>query len=42
MQLVLTEKAKKLMKLCEVEGYENAHDLIQAVCDATACARPSA
>lgn len=31
MQLVLTEKAKKLMRLCEIEGYGNAHDLIQAV-----------
>ena len=34
MQLVLTDKAKKLMQLCEVEGYKNAHDLIEAVwCD---------
>lgn len=31
MQLVLTEKAKKLMRLCQIEGYENADDLVQAV-----------
>ena len=31
MQLVLTEKAKKLLRLCEIEGYENVDDLIQAV-----------
>ena len=34
MQLVLTTKAQKLMKLCEIEGYKNAHDLMEAVwCD---------
>ena len=34
MTLVLTEKAKKLMKLCEVEGYKTPFDLLQAVaCD---------
>jgi hypothetical protein len=34
MQLVLTEKAKKLMKLCDVEGFKNVHDLAEAVsCD---------
>jgi hypothetical protein len=37
MQLVLTEKAKKLMRLCEIEGYENADDLIQAVAIDTVC-----
>ncbi len=32
--LVLTTKAQKLMKLCEVEGFKNAHDLVEAVwCD---------
>jgi hypothetical protein len=31
MDLVLTEKAKKLMTLCEVEGYLNIHDLVDAV-----------
>jgi len=34
MQLVLTTKAQKLMKLCEVEGYTNVIDLVEAVwCD---------
>lgn len=37
MQLVLTEKAKKLMRLCRIEGYENAHDLVQAVAFDTVC-----
>ena len=31
MPLVLTEKAKKLMKLCEIEGYETPYDLVEAV-----------
>jgi hypothetical protein len=31
MPLVLTTKAKKLMKLCKVEGYADPLDLIQAV-----------
>jgi hypothetical protein len=31
MQLVLTEKAKKLVRLCEIEGYKDPHDLLQAV-----------
>ncbi len=27
-------QSQKLMKLCEVEGYKNAHDLVEAVwCD---------
>jgi len=37
MQLVLTEKAKKLMRLCQIEGYANVHDLIQAVALDTVC-----
>jgi hypothetical protein len=30
MQLILTTKAQKLMRLCEIEGYQNAFDLLQA------------
>jgi hypothetical protein len=30
MQLVLTTKAQKLMRLCEIEGYQNPFDLLQA------------
>lgn len=37
MKLVLTEKARKLMRLCEIEGYENVVDLIQAVALDTVC-----
>lgn len=37
MQLVLTEKAKKLLRLCQIEGYENAHDLVHAVALDTVC-----
>ena len=34
MQLVLTEKAKKLIRLCESEGFEDPNDLLLAVgCD---------
>jgi hypothetical protein len=34
MPLVLTTKAQKLMKLCEIEGYANPLDLAQVViCD---------
>ena len=34
MQLVLTTKAQKLMKLCEVEGFKNPLDLAQTfICD---------
>jgi hypothetical protein len=34
MQLVLTTKAQKLMKLCEKEGYKNPLDLVEAfACD---------
>jgi hypothetical protein len=37
MQLVLTTKAQKLMTLCEVEGYKNALDLVEAVWTDTVC-----
>ena len=37
MDLVLTEKAKKLMKLCEVEGYRNIHDLVEAIWTDSIC-----
>jgi len=37
MQLVLTEKAKKLMRLCEVEGYKNPYDLLEAVAGQSVC-----
>ena len=37
MQLVLTEKAKKLVRLCQIEGYENVHDLVQAVAVDSVC-----
>jgi hypothetical protein len=37
MTLVLTEKAKKLMKLCEVEGYNGPYELLQAVADDSVC-----
>ena len=37
MTLVLTEKAKKLMKLCEVEGYHSPYDLVQAVAGDSVC-----
>lgn len=37
MQLVLTEKAKKLIRLCEIEGYESVIDLIQAVALGSVC-----
>jgi hypothetical protein len=30
MQLVLTTKAQKLMRLCEIEGCQNPFDLLQA------------
>jgi hypothetical protein len=30
MQLVLTTKAQKLMRLCEIEGYQSPFDLLQA------------
>jgi hypothetical protein len=34
MQLVLTEKAKKLIRLCEIEGHKDLDDLIRAMgCD---------
>jgi hypothetical protein len=37
MQLVLTEKAKKLLRLCEIEGYQNVNDLLEAVALDTVC-----
>ena len=37
MPLVLTEKAKKLLKLCESEGYESPYDLLQAVASDSVC-----
>ena len=37
MQLVLTEKAKKLIRLCQIEGYDNVHDLVQAVAADSVC-----
>jgi hypothetical protein len=37
MQLVLTEKAKKLMRLCEVEGYKSPYDLLEAVAGDSVC-----
>ena len=37
MQLVLTTKAQKLMRLCERAGYENAYDLLQAVAGGRVC-----
>jgi hypothetical protein len=40
MPLVLTTKGQKLMKLCEVEGYKNAHDLLEAVWCDSLCGNP--
>jgi hypothetical protein len=37
MELVLTTKAAKLMRLCEIEGYGNAYDLLQAAAGGGAC-----
>ena len=37
MQLVLTERAKKLMRLCEVEGYKSPYDLLEAVAGDSVC-----
>ena len=37
MTIVLTTKAQKLMKLCEVEGFTNALDLIEAVSHDSVC-----
>lgn len=37
MQLVLTEKAKKLMRLCEVEGHKSPFDLLEAVAGSSVC-----
>ena len=35
--IVLTAKAQKLMRLCELEGYKSACDLIEAVAGDSVC-----
>jgi hypothetical protein len=35
--IVLTHKAKKLMKLCDLEGYERVHDLLRASITDSGC-----
>lgn len=37
MDLVLTAKASKLMKLCEIKDYQNPYDLIEAVGHDSVC-----
>lgn len=37
MQLILTVKAQKLMRLCEVEGYRSPSDLVEAVAGNSVC-----
>ena len=37
MQLVLTKKARKLMRLCEIEGRKDPFDLMQAVAGDSMC-----
>jgi hypothetical protein len=37
MQLVLTTKAQKLMRLCEIEGYKNPYDLLEAAACESVC-----
>lgn len=37
MQLVLTTKSQKLMRLCEIEGYKSPYDLIEAVAGDSVC-----
>ena len=37
MQLVLTSKAKKLMRLCEIEGFENPYDLLEVAAADSVC-----
>lgn len=37
MELVLTERAKKLMRLCEIEGHKNPYDLLEAVAGDSVC-----
>jgi len=37
MELVLTTKAQKLMRLCESAGYDNAYELLQAVAGDSVC-----
>ncbi len=37
MQLALTEKANKLMRLCESEGFKSPYELFQAVAGDSVC-----
>ena len=37
MSLVLTEKSKKLMRLCEVWGFKDPYDLLRAVAGNSVC-----
>lgn len=37
MPLVLTTKAEKLMRLCEIEGYKDPYDLLQAAMGDSVC-----
>lgn len=37
MELALTTKAEKLMRLCEIEGYKSPYDLIDAVAGDSVC-----
>ncbi len=37
MQLVLSLKALKLLRLCEVRGFRSPHDLLEASADSRAC-----
>ena len=37
MQLVLSTKAAKLMKLCELEGFQSLDDLLQACATDSVC-----
>ena len=35
--IVLTTKAQKLMRLCEIEGYKGPYDLFEAVASDSVC-----
>jgi hypothetical protein len=37
MQLVLTEKSKKFMRLCEIEGFKDPYDLLMAAFGDSVC-----
>ena len=37
MQLVLSTKAAKLMKLCDLEGFQSLDDLLQACAEGSVC-----